>query len=105
MGCTTSASNRNVVVSDQLRIERLRRRRSGVSSSRSMLVKGQGPAMQETLGLRNSFPSPASRDMELMAAFHFPSGEQGGRLLQGVFPVLATWNVLTVPPTFASVVA
>jgi len=61
--------------------------------------------MQETLAFRNSFLSPASSDMEPIAAFHLPSDEHGARLSQGWFPVLATSNVFTALPTSASVVA
>src|SRR5580658_38220 len=105
MRCITSASNKNVVVSDQLRTDTLKWRRSSERSASSILVKGHGPAMQETLGLRNSFPSPASRDREPIVAFHLPlPGEQGG-WSHGLFPTLTTWNVFTAFPIFASVVA
>jgi ABC-type polysaccharide transport system permease subunit len=40
-----------------------------------------------------------------MVAFHLPSGEHGGFLLQGTFPGLITWKVFTAFPMFASVVA
>jgi hypothetical protein len=61
--------------------------------------------MQAMRALRNWFPSPASSDVDPSDAFHLPSGEQAGSPLQGVFPRFGTWNVLTVLPTFASVVA
>src|ERR1017187_4922070 len=105
MGCTTSASTRKVTVSDQLRTETLRWRRSGVKFSCSIFVKGHGPAMQETLALRNSLPSPASSDKEPIVPFHLLPGAQGGGLLHGVFPVLIIWKVLTALPMLASVVA
>ena len=105
MGRTTSASNKKVVVSDQLRTNTLKWPPSCESFSCSIFVKGHGPAMQETLTLRNSFPSPASRDTEPIAAFHLPPGAHGGRLSHGVFPMLITWNVFTAVPIFASVVA
>jgi hypothetical protein len=70
----------------------------------SIFVKGQGPAMQETLALPNSLPSPASRETPPTVAFHFPSGEQGGMLLQGTFPVLTTSKDFTVLPTLTVVV-
>ena len=73
--------------------------------SDSILVKGHGPAIQETLAFRNSFPSPASSDAEPIAAFHLPSGEHGGRPLQGTLPVLITWKVFTALPIFTAVVA
>src|SRR5258708_54878 len=75
MGCTTSGSSKKVVVFGQLRATTLEWRRSCETFSTSTLVKGHGPAMQEALGLRNSFPSPASRDNNPTAAFHLPSGE------------------------------
>src|SRR5437588_10774159 len=105
MGWTTSASSKKVVVFDQLRATTLKWRRSCETFSTSTLGKGHGPAMQEALGLRNSFPSPASRENKPTAAFHLPSGEHWGCLLHGVFPVLTTSKVLTALPMFASAVA
>src|ERR1043165_4037772 len=90
MGCTTSASTKNVAVSDQLRADTVSMRPFGEMSSSSTLVNGQGPAMHEVRALRNSLFSPASRVFEPIAAFHFPSGEHGGRLAQGMFPMFAT---------------
>src|SRR5271156_4310362 len=105
MGCTTSASSRKVTVSDQLRAETMKRRRSGEKFSNSILVNGHGPAMQETLALRNSLPSPASRESEPIVAFHFPPGAHGSCLLHGTFALLTIWKVFTALPIFASVVA
>src|SRR4029077_13891744 len=105
MGWTTSASRRKVVVSDQFRTETLTFRPPRERSSKSTLAKGHGPAMQETLAFRNSFPSPASSDAEFSAAFHFPSGEHGWRPLQGTLPAFTTWNVFTALPMSASAVA
>src|SRR5260370_39927476 len=105
MGCTTSASSKKVVVFDQLRATTLKWRRSCETFSTSTLVKGHGPAMQEALGLRNSFPSPASRDNNPTAAFHLPSGEHSGCLLHGAFPVLTTSKVFIALPMFASACA
>src|SRR5882672_7856176 len=105
MGCTTSASSRKVAVFDQSRATTLKWRRSCETFSISTLVNGHSPAMQETLGLRYSFPSPASRENNPTAAFHLPSGEHGGCLLHGVFPVLTTSKVFTALPIFASAVA
>src|ERR1700687_3435689 len=105
IGRTTSASSKNVVVSDQSMTETLKRRPSCADCSSSIFVNAHGPAMHEILALRNSFPSPASRDVEAFAALHLPSGEHGGRRTQGTFPALSTWKVLTAFPTFASVVA
>src|SRR5690242_1744585 len=73
----TSASTRKVTVSDQLRTDARKFRPGLVLFSDSTLVNGHGPAMQERRALRNSLPSPASRDTEPIAAFHLPSGEHG----------------------------
>src|ERR1700730_8620194 len=86
-GRKTSACSRNVVVSDQLRTATLMCRPPCENPSKSTLVKGQGPAMQETLAVRNTLPAPASSDSAATAAFHLLSGEQGVLLLQGTFPV------------------
>src|ERR1700686_1238349 len=104
MGWPTSASSRKVVVSDQFRTETLTFRPPRERSSNSTLAKGHGPAMQETLAFRNSFPSPASKDAEASVAFHFPSGEHGGRPWQGTLPAFTTWKVFTALPISASVV-
>src|SRR5579864_8637428 len=69
----------------------------------SILVKGHGPAMQDTRTLRNSFPGPASRVVEPSAAFHLPSGEHGCWPLQGTLPLFWISNVCTALPTFTSV--
>ena len=50
--------------------------------------------------LPNELSAPASSDRVAEVAFHFPSGEQGGRWSQGTFPWLTTWKVLTAKPTF-----
>src|ERR1700678_3876263 len=105
MGWTTSASRRKVTVSDQLRAETLKWRRSEEKPSVRSLVNGHGPAIQETRALRNSLPSPASSEREPTLALHFPSGEQGAIFLHSTFPVLTISNVLTALPIFASVVA
>src|SRR5262245_3727973 len=102
---TTSASARNIVVSDQSRTETLILRPPVENPSDSILVKGQGPAIQETLTFWNSWPSPASSDIEPIAAFHLPSGEQGDRPSQGTLPVLTTSNVFAVLPIVIVVVA
>src|SRR5258708_12778614 len=90
MGWTTSASSRNVAVSDQSRADTVKLRPSRASSSNSIFVNGQGPAMHETRALRNSFPCPASSDMEATAAFHFLSGEQIRVFAHGTFPLFST---------------
>src|SRR5208283_1838485 len=77
VGWITSASMRKVVVSDQFRTATLMLRPPREKLSDTICVKVHGPAMQVTLAFWNSFPSPASREVEAMAAFHFPSGEQG----------------------------
>src|SRR6516162_11584020 len=77
MGWKTSASSKNVVVSDQLRADTEIAWPPCEKSSFSILVKGQGPAMQETRALRNSLPSPASRVVDPIDALHRPSGEHG----------------------------
>src|SRR4051794_35476304 len=73
--------------------------------STSILVKGQGPAIQETLAFRNSFPAGASMVADPITAFHFPSGEHGSRPSQGTLPLFTTWNVFTALPTLTVVVA
>jgi hypothetical protein len=72
--------------------------------SDSILVKGQGPAIQETLTFRNCRFSPASKDSERIVAFHLRSGEHGGWSLQGTFPVFEIVNVRTAPATTTVVV-
>src|SRR5678810_1302004 len=104
MGRNTSASSRNVAVSDQLRAVTFTSRPPCRKSSDSILVKGQGPAMHEVRALRNSLPSPASSDAPPMAAFHCPSGEQGGCFRQGTLPVFTTSKVLTALPTLTVLV-
>src|SRR5579863_5427603 len=105
MEWTTSASNRKVAVSDQLRAVTEIVRPPSEKSSFSILVNGHGPAMQETRASRNSLPASASRDVEPSAAFHLPSGEQGCWPWQGTSPLFSIWNVLTTLPTFTTVVA
>src|SRR6266496_5935303 len=105
MGCTTSASNKKVAVSDQFRAETWILRAPLAMPPGSILVKGHGPATQEARAFRNSFPSPASMDAEAIVAFHFLSGEQGSRPLQGTLPVFTTWNICTALPTLTAVVA
>src|SRR5882724_10434240 len=104
MGRNTSASSRNVAVSDQFRADTFTSRPPCKKSSSSILVNGHGPAMHEVRALRNSLPSPASSFAEPIEAFHLPSGEHGGCFRHGTFPVFATSKVLTTLPTFAAVV-
>src|SRR5581483_5073965 len=104
IGCKTSASNRNVAVSDQLRAETEMICPPFEERSDSIFVNGQGPAMHETRASLNSFPWPASRVVESIAAFHFPSGEQGCWFLHGTFPRFSTWKVFTALPIFTSLV-
>src|SRR5882724_2153157 len=104
IGRKTSASSRKVAVSDQFRADTFTSRPPCRKSSASIVVNGHGPAIQEVRALRNSFPSPASSDAEPIAAFHLPSGEHGGRFLQGTLPVFATSKVLTALPTLAVLV-
>ena len=92
-------------MSDQFRADTLMVRPPREKPSDSIFVKGHGPAIQETLAFRNSFPSPASREAEPIVAFHRPSGEQGCWPLQGRLPVFITWNVFTALPMFTAVVA
>ena len=99
-----SASNRKVVVSDQSRTTTLTVGPPPEKRSERILVKGHGPAMQETLALEKTFPPGASKVAEPSAAFHFPSGEHGHRPLQGTLAVLTTRKVLTKLPTFNDVV-
>src|ERR1700730_16982789 len=103
-GRKTSACSRNVVVSDQLRTATLMCRPPCENPSKSTLVKGHGPAMQETLAVRDMVAYPASRASAAMPAFHLLSGEQGVLLLQGTFPVLGISKVLASVPIFSWVV-
>src|ERR1700730_2249962 len=100
-GRKTSACSRNVVVSDQLRTATLMWRPPCEKPSKSTLVKGQGPAMEETLPSRNALPSPASRDSAAIAAFHLRSGEHGELFLQGTFPMFGIWKVFAPVPIFS----
>src|SRR5580692_8388121 len=61
---TASACNKNVVVSDQFRTVTPITRPPREKLSREILVKGHGPAMQDTRPPRNSFSGPASREAE-----------------------------------------
>src|SRR6266542_2497253 len=101
----TSASTRNVAVSDQATAETETVRPGWVSPSVSILVNGQGPAMQEARALRNSFPAPASSETVPVAAFHFPSGEHGGVPLHGTLPVFSISNDRTALPTVIALAA
>src|SRR5580704_16739344 len=95
----TSASTRKVTVSDQSRtITVMVRPGLGVAPV-SILVKGHGPAMQDTRAFLNCCPWPASMVTPPTAAFHWPFGEQGGCPAQGTLPALVTVNVLAVLPT------
>jgi hypothetical protein len=46
--------------------------------------------MQESRALSYVFPTPASSEVEAIAPFHLPSGEQGGWPLQGTLPLFTT---------------
>src|SRR5208283_2968640 len=102
MEWNTSASNKNVAVSDQSRAATIIVRPPWLHLSDSIFVNGQGPAMQEARALRNSLPAPASRDTELIAAFHLPSGEHGRCFLQGTLPWFSISNALATLPTLKS---
>src|SRR5579863_5482578 len=95
----TSASTRKFTVSDHTRTFPEIRRPPCEKSSVSMRVKGQGPAMQETLPFWNWFPCPASRLNEPRVAAHRPSGEQMRRMRQGTFAVFTTSKVSCLLPT------
>src|SRR5208282_2722892 len=97
----TSPCSKKVVVSAQSRTDTLIVRPPWEKPSESIRVKGHGPAMQFTLALRNTLPSPASKDAEPTCALHLPSGEHGERPLHGTLPVLTTWNVFTPLPIFS----
>jgi len=99
----TSASIKNVAVSDQFRAVAVKVWPSLVNSWLSILVNGQGPAMQDTRALRKWLPDPASSDAEPIAAFHLPSGEHGFWPRQGTPPLFSTWNALTELPMFIAV--
>src|SRR5258708_5024535 len=96
-----SASKRKLAVSDQFLTETLILRPPAEKESLSILVNGQGPAMQETRASWNSLPSPASSVAPPTAAFHFPSGEQGEWRGHGVSPTLTTSNTFDALPTFS----
>src|SRR3954463_4445842 len=104
IGCNTSASNRNVAVSDQVRAETEMICPPFDDRSDSIFVNGHGPAIHDTRASRNSLPGPASSVAEPSAAFHFPSGEHGCRFLHGTFPWFSTWNVFAALPMFTSLV-
>ena len=95
----TSASTRNVTVSDQsVTFTVMMRPGAGIAPT-SILVKGHGPAMQETRAFSNCCPTPASMVMPPCDAFHLPSGEQGGFAIARNIAVLVTVKVLAVLPT------
>src|SRR5580704_8089383 len=104
MSRVTSASTRNVAVSDQFRTFTVMLGPGGGSAPLSILVNAQGPAIQETRAFWNCCPWPASIFTPPMDAFHFPSGEQGGRFAQATSPGFGTLNVLAILPTFALLV-
>src|SRR5689334_19814687 len=70
----------------------------------SILVNGQGPAMQDTRTSLNALPASASREIEPTLAFHLPSGEQGGWPRQRTPLVFTTSNVFARLPMFTVVV-
>src|SRR5438045_3356809 len=98
IGCTTSASTRKVAVSDHVVPETEMMRPSCASPDGSMRVNGHGPEMQEARALRNSFPSPASSEVDPVAAFHLPSGEHCRWAAQGTPPSLTASNARTALP-------
>src|SRR5580698_9217290 len=99
----TSASTKNVTVSDQLSTVTVIVRPGRGTSPLSILVNGHGPAMQDTRAFSNCCPWPASIVTPPVAAFHLPSGEHGGFAPQGTLPVFGTVNVLAVLPTLTVV--
>src|ERR1700733_397769 len=100
----TSASTRNVTVSDQfLTMTVIVRPGRGIAPV-SILVKAQGPAMQETRAFWNCCPSPASMVTPPTVAFHLPSGEHCALPAQGTLPVFVTVNVFAVLPTLTVLV-
>src|SRR5277367_5718247 len=99
MSRVTSASTRNVTVSDQLRTVTVMVRPGRGPAPVSILVNGQGPAMQDTRALLNCSPAPASIVMLPIDALHLPSGEHGGLFPQGTLPMFGTANVLAALPT------
>src|SRR5216683_6250397 len=94
----TSASMRKLAVSDQFLTKTPTWRPPAEKESFSILVNGQGPAIQETRASWNSLPSPASSVTPPSAAFHFPSGEQGEWRAHGISPVFTTSNVFAELP-------
>src|SRR5258705_8330047 len=99
----TSASRRKLAVSDQFLADTLIWRPPLENESFSILVKGQGPAMQETRTSWNTLPSPASSAVPPTAAFHFPSGEQGEWRAHGTSPTLTTSNTFAALPTLSAI--
>src|ERR1700689_2836194 len=94
----TSASIRNVTVSDQLRTVTVMLRPGCGTSPLSIFVNGQGPAIHDTRAFSNCCPWPASMVAPPIAALHLPSGEQGGLAAQGTSPVFGTVKVFAVLP-------
>src|ERR1700730_429706 len=86
----TSPWSKKVVVSDQPSTDALIVRPPREKPSESIRVKGHGPAMHVNRALRNTLPSPASKDTEPTCARQRPSGEHGSCLLHGMLPVLTT---------------
>src|SRR5579871_5599813 len=105
MGRKTSASKRNVAVSDQSSADTLIIWPPCDKRSPSILVKGQGPAIHEARASRNTFPEPASSKAAPGRAFHLPSGEQGRCPLHGTLPLFSISKVFAALPTFTSVIA
>src|SRR5260370_5565733 len=100
--CLTSASSRNVVVSDQFRIVTPMWLPPLEKESFSILVNGHGPAIQETRTSWKELFSPASSETPPMAAFHLPSGEQGPWRSQGMSPVFTTSKVFNALPALTA---
>src|SRR6266702_5014440 len=73
----TSACKRKVAVSDQSRALTVIFRPPCSKPLASSRVNGHGPAMQDARTSRNSLSGPASRVRDPVAAFQFPSCEQG----------------------------
>src|SRR6202044_1990217 len=104
MSRVTSASTRNVTVSDQLRTVTVMVRPGRGTAPVSISVNGHGPAIHETRAFLNSCPTPASMVTPPTDAFHWPSGEHGALFSQGTLPLFGTVKVLAALPTSTALV-
>src|SRR6185312_7673355 len=83
----TSASSRNVAVSDHASADTLIFRPPCANPLESIRVNGHGPAMHEARTFSNVLSTPASSDADPVDAFHFLSGEHSIFFSHGTFPL------------------